>query len=132
MEIAEYRADRDVHLDGRGLTLIPGYFKAPGRPIGLADPDLPPVLVYPVERLSPAAGRPGALAELIGRTRAAVLEASDRGSTTGEVARRLSISAASASQHLSVLRDAGLVISIREGNRVRHHPTMLGRALLES
>jgi DNA-binding transcriptional ArsR family regulator len=131
MEIAEYRAHRDVDLDGRGITLIPSYFKTAGRPIGLADPDLSPVLVYPVERLVGAGGRPGALAELIGRTRAGVLETAAQGTTTGEVARRLGISAASASQHLSVLREAGLVISVREGNRVRHLPTTLGRAFLD-
>jgi DNA-binding transcriptional ArsR family regulator len=130
MEIADYRAERDVFLDGRGITLIPSYFKTAGRPIGLADPDLPPVLVYPVERLTGGAARPGALAELIGRTRANVLEAVSPGGTTGEVARRLGISAASASQHLSVLREAGLVLSVREGNRVRHLPTTLGRAFL--
>lgn len=131
LEIADYRAERDVHLDGRGITLIPSYFKTAGRPIGLADPDLPPVLVYPVERVAVAAARPGALAELIGRTRANVLEAASQGGTTGEVARRLGISPASASQHLSVLREAGLVLSVREGNRVRHLPTTLGRVFLE-
>lgn len=132
MEIADYRTDRDLHLDGRGITFIPSYFKTAGRPIGLADPDLPPVLVYPIERLAGPAGRPGALAELIGRTRASVLDAAAQGGTTGEVARRLGISAASASQHMSVLREAGLVLSVREGNRVRHLPTALGRAFLEN
>lgn len=132
MEIADYRAHREVHLDGRGITLIPSYFKTAGRPIGLADPDLPPVLVYPVERIVGAGDRPRALAELIGRTRASVLVAAAQGATTGEVARRLGISAASASQHLSVLREAGLVLSVREGNRVRHLPTTLGGAFLEN
>jgi DNA-binding transcriptional ArsR family regulator len=132
MEIADYRVNRDVHLDGRGITLIPSYFKTAGRPIGLADPDLPPVLVYPVERVAGAAGRPGALAELIGRTRANVLAGAAHGATTGEIARRLGISAASASQHLSVLREAGLVLSVREGNRVRHLPTTLGSTFLHN
>jgi DNA-binding transcriptional ArsR family regulator len=130
LEITDYRADREVYLDGRGLTLIPGYFKTAGRPIGLADPELPPVLVYSVDRLGGATGKPGALGELIGRTRASVLEAAAQGGTTGEVARRLGISPASASQHLSVLREAGLILSVREGNRVRHIPTTLGRAFL--
>jgi DNA-binding transcriptional ArsR family regulator len=130
LEIAEYRADRELSLDGRGLTLIPSYFKTTGRPIGLADPDMPPVLVYAVDRLGVATGKPGALAELIGRTRASVLEAAAQGATTGEVARRLEISPASASQHLTVLREAGLILSVREGNRVRHLSTALGRAFL--
>jgi DNA-binding transcriptional ArsR family regulator len=130
IEIDGYRGDRDVYLAGRGLTLIPGFFKAPDRPITLADPDLPPVLVYPINRGAAQLARPGALAELIGRTRAAVLETIGDGSTTGEVARHLTISPASASQHLTVLREAGLVMSVREANRVRHLLTALGRTLL--
>lgn len=130
IEIEGYRAERDIYLDGRGITLIPAYFKAPGKPLTLADSSLPPVLVYPVSRLPAAETKPGALAELIGRTRAAVLEAVGDGCTTGDVAQRLDISPASASQHLTVLREAGLVLSVREGNRVRHLPTALGRSLL--
>jgi DNA-binding transcriptional ArsR family regulator len=130
IEIESYRGHREIHLDGRGLTLIPAYFKAPGKPITLVDPDLPPVLVYPINRGATQTTRPGALGELIGRTRSAVLETIADGCTTGEVAKRLNISPASASQHLTVLRDAGLVMSVREGNRVRHLPTTLGRTLL--
>jgi len=132
IEIESYHGDRELHLNGRGLTLIPAFFKAPGRPITLVDENLPPVLVYPIDRAGGENGRPRALSELIGRTRAAVLEAVVHGSTTGEVARRLGVSPASASQHLTVLRDNGLVMSVREGNRVRHLPTPLGRSLLDS
>jgi DNA-binding transcriptional ArsR family regulator len=132
VEIAAYRGDRDLHLAGRGIVLIPGYFKAVGKPLTLADPELPPVLVYPIGRVVKPPSRPGALADLIGRTRAAVLEAAAEGCTTGEVARRLGISPASASQHLTVLREAGMVVSVRDANRVRHVATPLGHALLDS
>ncbi|MEV6969546.1 DUF5937 family protein [Hamadaea sp. NPDC051192] len=132
IEIESYRGERELHLNGRGLTLIPSFFKAPGRPITLVDEALPPVLVYPIDRAGGELSRPKALSELIGRTRAAVLEAIVHGSTTGEVAKKLAISPASASQHLTVLRDSGLVMSVREGNRVRHLPTVLGRSLLEA
>ncbi|MCP2326675.1 DNA-binding transcriptional ArsR family regulator [Hamadaea flava] len=132
IEIESYRGERELHLNGRGLTLVPSFFKAPGRPITLVDEALPPVLVYPIDRAGGELGRPKALSELIGRTRAAVLEAIAHGSTTGEVAKKLAISPASASQHLTVLRDSGLVMSVREGNRVRHLPTVLGRSLLEA
>ncbi|MGH7752025.1 MAG: transcriptional regulator, partial [Gemmatimonadales bacterium] len=45
LEIGEYSIDRDLYLDGRGLVLIPSYFKDAGKLMGLRDPALPPVLV---------------------------------------------------------------------------------------
>jgi DNA-binding transcriptional ArsR family regulator len=70
------------------------------------------------------------LADLLGSTRAAVVEAlADRAATTGGLARRLGISAATASEHASVLRAANLVTSERDGNRVVHRLTPLGLAL---
>ncbi|MFI7438113.1 helix-turn-helix domain-containing protein [Micromonospora haikouensis] len=144
LEIHGYPESRELHLDGRGLLLVPSFFCA-GTPVALADPDLPPVLVYPVDRLgglvaagtgSGASARAGtgreALAALLGRTRAAVLEATDAGCTTGEVARRLRISPAAASQHATVLRNAGLLVSHRDRNTVLHTLTPLGRAILDA
>ncbi|MGW7255116.1 hypothetical protein [Streptomyces sp. NPDC054834] len=43
----EYCDDRDLCLQGRALTLVPSCF-CWNRPISLADPDLPPVLVRPL------------------------------------------------------------------------------------
>ncbi|MEH0980771.1 ArsR/SmtB family transcription factor [Micromonospora sp. CPCC 205556] len=144
LEVRDYPYSRELHLDGRGLLLVPSFFCA-STPVALVDPALPPVLVYPVDRLgglAPASGggvapaRDGAgreaLAALIGRTRAAVLEATDEGCTTGEVARRLRISPAAASQHTTVLRNAGLLVSQRDRNRVLHTLTPLGRAVLDA
>ncbi|WBB77383.1 winged helix-turn-helix domain-containing protein [Micromonospora sp. WMMD882] len=138
LTIPGYPTSRELHLDGRGLLLVPSFFCA-RTPVALFDPTLPPVLVYPVDRLGalvPTTGRPpadgdrGAVAALLGRTRAAVLEASDDGLTTGEVARRLAISPAAVSQHTSVLRNAGLLVSHRDRNNVLHTLTPLGRAVL--
>jgi DNA-binding transcriptional ArsR family regulator len=53
------------------------------------------------------------------------------GCSTGEVARRLHISAAAASQHTTVLRNAGLLVSRRDRNSVLHTLTPLGRAMLD-
>lgn len=47
-----YPVSRGFALDGRPLTLIPSFF-CTRRPVALADPELPPVLVYP---LTPAPG----------------------------------------------------------------------------
>ncbi|MBO4209762.1 ArsR/SmtB family transcription factor [Micromonospora echinofusca] len=139
LEVRDYPRPRELHLGGRGLLLVPSYFC--GRtPVALFDEELTPVLVYPVDRLggltSPdpvdrAAGPDRqALAALLGRTRAAVLEVTDSGCTTGELARRLRISPAAASQHTTVLRNAGLLVSQRERNTVLHTLTPLGRAML--
>ncbi|MGY0007054.1 ArsR/SmtB family transcription factor [Micromonospora sp. I033] len=144
LEVLDYPDSRELRLDGRGLLLVPSFFCA-RTPVALLDPNLPPVLVYPVDRLGGLMPEPGsgargdadaaqreALAALLGRTRAAVLEAADEGCTTGEVARRLRISAAAASQHTTVLRNAGLLVSHRDRNTVLHTLTPLGRAVLDA
>jgi DNA-binding transcriptional ArsR family regulator len=125
--------DHDLQLGGRGLLLVPSYFKEARQLMILADGELPPVLIYPIDaniRLAADAAH-ASVAALIGRTRANVLEtAAASGGTTSEIALRLRISSPAASQHLSVLRQAGLVLSTRDQNRVFHTPTPLGRALL--
>ncbi|WMX47182.1 ArsR/SmtB family transcription factor [Streptomyces roseicoloratus] len=129
---ADYPVDRDVHLDGRGLLLQPSYF-CRGTPVVLRDPDLPPVLVYPITYCeAPTVRAPGlpSLAKLVGHTRSAVLNAIGDGGTTSELARRAGVSLASASQHAGVLREAGLVTTLRHGNAVLHTLTPLGAALL--
>lgn len=132
LEVSNYPTERELLLDGRGLLLVPSFFCC-GAAITLVDPTLPPVLVYPVDRLGGLASRPsggGALAALVGRTRAQVLDVVGDGALTSEVARRLGISPAAASQHTTVLRNAGLLLSQRDRNMVRHTLTPLGRALL--
>lgn len=133
LKIHNRSAGQDLYLDGRGLLLVPSYFKANEKPMMLADPRLPPVLVYAMDRrarLVSDAGRER-LAALIGRTRAAVLELAADGGTTSDVAHRLEISLPAASQHLGVLRGSGLVVSSRDRNSVHHTLTPLGRALLD-
>jgi DNA-binding transcriptional ArsR family regulator len=122
---------RDLYLDGRGLTIIPCYFKRAHQLMVLADNDLPPVLVYPIDRDIKvlAAAQHQALAELLGHTRARVLESAGE-LTTSEVAARLNLSLPAASKHLTLLRNAGLVTSVRYGNSVMHAQTPLGMALL--
>lgn len=133
------RRNGDIRLHGQGLLLLPSFF-CWRDPITLYDPDLPPVLVYPIEHdlswASSTAGRHAdsaasrRLAALLGRTRAAALQTIDSGCTTTGLARRLSISPASASEHATVLREAGLIITQRDGNAVHHTLTPLGNELL--
>jgi DNA-binding transcriptional ArsR family regulator len=125
--------DQTIALGGRGLLLVPSYFCIT-HPVTLFDGSLPPVLVYPVTRAVqdvPSPARPGrGLAQLIGARRATVLDAISAGATTSEVARRTGVSLAGASEHATILRNAGLITSQRDRNRMVHTLTPLGRALL--
>ncbi|GAB4084822.1 winged helix-turn-helix domain-containing protein [Myceligenerans cantabricum] len=128
-------ADRDLHLDGRGLRLVPSYFCRPA-PVTFADPRLVPTLVFPAARtgqLTRGTTHPdGSLTALLGRTRSMALQViAATAMTTTSLARRLEISPASASQHAAVLRDAGLITSRRDGRWVVHMPTTLGARLLD-
>jgi DNA-binding transcriptional ArsR family regulator len=125
-----YRVDRDLHLAGRGLLLVPSFF-CRNTPVALADPDLPPTLLYPADPRShwQAAGK-RSLVALLGATRAMVFAAIDGGATTSELARRIGTSPGSVSRHTQVLREAGLIETVRCGNAVVHTLTQLGTSLL--
>ncbi len=128
----DYPVSHDLHLSGRGLLLIPSFF-CWRTGVTLVANDEVPVLVYPVEQHLPDVSphdQGSALSALLGHTRAAVLETIAGGGRTSDLARRAGISMSSASQHSTVLREAGLVLSVRHGNTVRHHLTPLGSALL--
>ncbi|MGC5017903.1 helix-turn-helix domain-containing protein [Micromonospora sp. DT47] len=115
---------------GRGVTLVPSYLVP--RPCVLDDPTGPLVLAYPIRptRRELTSGKP--LADLLGRTRAAVLGAIADGPSTSQVARTIGISVASASQHTTTLRSAGLISTHRAGSAVRHTLTPLGQHLLRA
>ncbi|MCP2322555.1 DNA-binding transcriptional ArsR family regulator [Hamadaea flava] len=127
--------DQEISLRGRGLLLVPAYFGI-HHPMTMFEESADPVLVYPVERrfdLLPdtADDRRSGLAALIGQTRSVLLSATaDDGRSTTDLARRAGISVASASEQAAVLREAGLLTSRRDGNRMVHQVTTLGRALL--
>ncbi|MCT9934122.1 winged helix-turn-helix domain-containing protein [Planotetraspora sp. A-T 1434] len=118
----------DIPLCGRGLLLIPSFF-APG-PTVMYRPDQSTVLTYRMYSGERPGGSADALGPLLGRTRAAVLAGLRDPATTTAVAERVGISLASASQHATVLRNAGLVSTARLGGAVLHTLTPLGEALL--
>lgn len=122
---------REIRLRGRGLALAPTAFWT-GRPLVAGAPDEPILLVYPSH--TPALLRIGSdhdpLAGILGHTRAAVLRLLGHPTVTKDVARRLGISPASASEHTTALRAARLVSSHREGKAVLHHATPLGLDLI--
>ncbi|GAA0624908.1 hypothetical protein GCM10010174_50210 [Kutzneria viridogrisea] len=128
--------DLTVRLRGRGLVLCPSLFPLPSGGLFL-DGDRPALLfAAPPDRAAAewifgaAAEGPGALGSLVGHTRAAVLRELTATRSTGELAERLGISPAGASQHTTVLRHSGLIATRRVRNRVLHSLTPLGQALL--
>jgi DNA-binding transcriptional ArsR family regulator len=134
-----YPDDRDVRLNGRGLRLVPSYF-CWAMPVTLIDPGLTPVLVYPIEHRQgwmpwhrPPEHGQGALEALVGSARASVLRIigeHEDGRTTSGLARQARLSASSASEHATILRNAGLTVTRQHGRHVLHSLTSLGRALL--
>jgi DNA-binding transcriptional ArsR family regulator len=133
---------RDIYPAGRGLLLVPSIF-LPDRPVvyhpDFRDGPQPYVLFFPAApdvldsvRLfggeESDAGR--GLGALLGHTRAAALEALGSECTTSQLAARIGTSPATASEHASVLRAAGLIISQRQGKSVLHCLTTLGESLL--
>jgi DNA-binding transcriptional ArsR family regulator len=117
-----------VPLCGRGLLLIPSYFAS--APMLGYPADGPVTLVYPMDHADRPRGSADTLGPLLGRTRAAVLAALRDPATTTALAERVGVSLASASQHATVLRNAGLISTSRIGGAVVHTTTPLGEALL--
>jgi DNA-binding transcriptional ArsR family regulator len=129
--------DHDVDLNGRGLTIQPTAFGL-DRPwfLSVDAPRDEAVLFVPLRRLPPLGehepAAPGSLVRLLGRTRATVLRliADDPSSGTGDIARHLDCSPATVSEHTAVLRDSGLITTVRDGQGVQHAVTDLGTAVL--
>ncbi len=82
-------------------------------------------------RPAAAAAAPGAaLTQLVGRSRAAVIQNLAEPVTTDDLARRLGVSGPAVSQQLTRLRRAGVVTSTRRGYRVVYRLTPEGQVLL--
>ncbi|GAA2789511.1 winged helix-turn-helix domain-containing protein [Kitasatospora paracochleata] len=139
--------DTDIDLAGRGLRLAPMLFCGALPRLRLGDDTgSTAVLAYPLpfdpDTAHPLTGtRPeretrsaAALRRLLGGTRATLLQtiAAAPGLTTSDLARRTDVALATASEHATVLREAGLITSRRDGSRVRHYATTVAAALLRS
>ncbi len=121
--------DGAVELDGRGLTLLPTAWRSG---IGaMWDPPWQPAVTYPARgtHATPAAAH-DALARLLGPTRARLLAALHVPATTSGLAARCDIPLSTVSDHLAVLRQAGLATAVRTGHAVQHTRSSLGDALV--
>ena len=98
------------------------------------DPPWQQTLCYPARGLATCwaaatAKPPAPLAALLGSGRARVLAALGEPIGTLEAARRAGLAPATASEHLAVLRAAGLLLTHRYGAGVLHQRTALGDTL---
>lgn len=125
-----------LELGGRGLLLVPSAFVWP-LISSITKPPWQPTLIYPARGVGMLwepgqAAAPAALSALLGRRRAAVLAALDAPRSTFELANRLGVSAPSVSQHLGVLKAAGLAHTSRVGRMVLYVRTPRGDELIRA
>lgn len=132
IEIARVSAKGTVALGGRGLLFVPSVFVWPGLAVQCEEP-WPRTLVYPARGTAALwtanAADPGALAELIGSTRAALLISLAEASSTTQLARSLRLAVGAVGDHLRVMHRAGLLDRARSGRSVLYRRTPLGDAL---
>ncbi len=118
--------------DGNGLVLVPSVFAWP-KVLSVAAAD-PPQLAYPARGIGTLWETPptpgAAVADLIGRTRAQLLAGLATPASTTDLARRFGLTAGAVSQHLAVLRAAGLVTAHRQGRSIVNAQTNVAEALL--
>ena len=118
---------------GKGVWLMPSVFSWPR--VVVAGDSRQPVLSYAARgagRLwdGPAPAPANALAALLGRSRAAILELLDVPRSTTTLSEDLRLSPATVSQHLSVLTTAGLIHPTRQGKHVLYARTALATLLI--
>jgi DNA-binding transcriptional ArsR family regulator len=128
LSIAEMVSHDTVAAAGRGLLLVPSIFAY--KPVPPLDPHEPPSLAYPSRGIAtlwapPPQPHPTALVDLLGRTRALLLQMLEEPLPTIELARRLKVTPSAVSQHLQVLHATGLLTRDRDRRQIlyRRSPT---------
>ena len=123
--------DLDIYSQGRGIILQPSLYW--DNLLATYHPDGRLILIYPAVtplpmRESPSSSSP--LTDLLGATRAQALSILVKQHTTTALARELAVTLAAASMQAKTLREAGLIVSQREGKSIWHWCTPLGLDLL--
>lgn len=120
---------------GEGLTLVPTLFgRHASAPIS---PQEAPTIMYGARGIGTLweSGRPmtpGALAGLVGVTRARLLEQLQEPASSTELALRTGVTTSAVNQHLRLLHAAGLLATARHGRSVLYRRTDLGDRLTEA
>ncbi|OZM70163.1 transcriptional regulator [Amycolatopsis antarctica] len=128
------RHEEIVDCGGTGLVLVPSVMMAARGCAVLTERPAQPTIFYPAHGVSENWHRDhtdalDALTALLGAARARLVVELQQPLSTSECARLTDLAVSTASHHLTVLRDAGLVDSRRAGARVLHTRTPLGEAL---
>jgi Bacterial regulatory protein, arsR family/Family of unknown function (DUF5937) len=127
--------DRPVEVGPGGLVLLPVVLGPPAVVVK-GRTTTRTTLRYPARGAGTlwAAGTtppPGRTVRLLGRHRAALLEALRSPATTTDLARSLGVTPSAVAQHLAILRENGLVSGERGGRTVLYTTTAEGLALLD-
>jgi DNA-binding transcriptional ArsR family regulator len=113
--------DTPIELAGRGLVLVPSAFSCQ-KPSTMTEPPWQPTVIYPARGVGllweSASAPPEALAKVLGKSRATLLGDLDAPRSTTDLAERLGMTPGGISQHLTALRDSGLVSARRNGRQV--------------
>ena len=123
-----------VDCRGSGLVLVPSVLSS-HRSHVLTEPPAQPTLFYPAQGVTETWARdPEAatrsLAALMSPARAEILLTAHDPRTTSQVAADCGLAVSTASHHLTVLRNSGLISSVRDGARMLHTRTPVGEALV--
>ena len=120
-------------LHGAGLLLVPSVFAWPGL-VAITDPPARPTLIYPARGIAelwqPAPTiHSRTLGQLLGHTRAALLQSLAEPASTHTLARRHELAPSTVSEHLAILNHAGLITRRRHRHTVLYQQTPLGTEL---
>jgi len=125
----DVRGQEQVAVGANGIVLVPTAFGSLGVSYD------PPSIGYPARGLATLWATPTAspepLARLLGTRRADILLHLDYPTSTTGLAARCRLPLSSISEHLAILRAAGLVSTYRTGRRLQHTRTPLGTQLIE-
>jgi DNA-binding transcriptional ArsR family regulator len=132
LQITKYYRGQ-THLRQRGLLLVPCVFAWPDVIVRTADPY--PTVTYSPRGLgrlweAPDITHASPLANVLGRSRAAILAQLDLPMSTTQLACQLDLTAPTLNAHLKALQAAGIVAAHRDGRNVLYHRTQLGDLLL--
>ncbi len=123
-----------VDCRGSGLVLVPSVMSS-HRCAVLTERPAQPTLFYPAQGVTETWARdPEAasrsLGALLSPARAEILLTAHDPRTTSQVAADCGLAISTASHHLTVLRNSGLITSVRDGARMLHTRTPVGEALV--
>lgn len=124
----QYRPGGGGIVFGPTLAAEPSLVLEPGWQREIRYPALGRAALF--RRAQPSAGDP--LGTLVGQTRSRLLVELGQPATTTQLSRIHHLSLGTVAHHLSAMRGAGLVTSIRDGQSVIYHRTALGDALVDA